>query len=149
MTGPRTKNKILQARIPDDLDDELRDRSAELGLSVSSLVRNVLMNTFNLVDGVVSDSARIVGRRQEAVPGRPVAVNAESESPASSEASPVVAWQEVILNLNAVCHECNTILPRGQRAACGVPASPQPMVLCLNCLSSLVEADSHQPQTED
>ena len=146
MTGQRTKNKILQARIPDDLDDELRDRSAELGLSVSSLVRNVLMNTFNLVDGVVSDSARIVGRRQEAVPGRSVSVSAESEMPASP---PVVAWQEVILNLNAVCHECNTILPRGQRAACGVPASPQPSVLCLNCLSHLVEADSHQPQLEE
>lgn len=148
MTGTRTKNKILQARIPDDLDDELRDRSAELGLSVSSLVRNVLMNTFNLVDGVVSDSVRIAGGRKKDSPEGSSTPKTESESRVSSEATPVIAWQEVILNLNAVCHECNTILPKGQRAACGVPASTQPTVLCLDCLAELVESGNHSQREE-
>lgn len=140
MTGTRTKNKILQARIPDELDDELRDRSAEMGLSVSSLVRNVLMNTFNLVDGVVSDSVRIAGRmRTGELPSADSP--AWEESSTSPDAVSVVAWQEVILNLNAVCHECNTILPKGQRAAIGVPASSQPKVLCLDCLGELLNSD--------
>ena len=141
MTGNRTKNKILQARIPDELDGELRDRSAELGLSVSRLVRNVFMNTFNLVDCVVSDSVLIACRLRTDEPHPAESPGMESESSTSSDAVSVVAWQEVILNLNAVCNECNTLLPKGQRAACGVPASSRPKVLCLDCLGERVNAD--------
>ena len=54
-----TKDRVLQARIPEQLDDELRDRAEQLGLSVSTIVRNALSHTFDLVEGVVSDSAQI------------------------------------------------------------------------------------------
>ena len=68
----RTKGKVLQARIPEDLDEELRDRAATLGLSVSTIVRNVLMHTFDLVEGVVTDSAQLArlsrGRGQAPAP---------------------------------------------------------------------------------
>jgi len=148
MARSRTKSKILQARIPDDLDGELRGRSAELGLSVSSLVRNVLMNTFNLVDDVVSDSSRIAGRRQMQEHDQTAAVDTDLLPPAFEGATRVIAWQEVILNLNAVCHECNAILTRGERAAFGVPASPQANVLCLECLGRLVQNGGHQQAEE-
>ena len=54
-TKPRrqTKDKVLQARIPENLDEQLRDSAHDLGLSVSTIVRNVLLNTFNLVEEVV------------------------------------------------------------------------------------------------
>mgnify|MGYP001821417006 CR=1 FL=1 len=55
----KTKDRVLQARIPEELDEELRDRAEQLGLSVSSIVRNVLSHTFDLVEGVVTDSAQI------------------------------------------------------------------------------------------
>jgi hypothetical protein len=44
----QTKDRVLQARIPEQLDEELRDRAEQLGLSVSTIVRNVLLNTFDL-----------------------------------------------------------------------------------------------------
>ena len=57
-TTRQTKDRVLQARIPRHLDDELREHAEQLGLSVSTVVRNVLLNTFQLVEGVVADSTR-------------------------------------------------------------------------------------------
>ena len=54
-----TKDRVLQARIPEHLDDELRNRAGQLGLSVSTIVRNILLHTFDLVEGVVTDSTQI------------------------------------------------------------------------------------------
>lgn len=45
----------------------MRERAEQLGLSVSTVVRNVLLNTFDLVEGVVADSAeiaRVIQKRQ-------------------------------------------------------------------------------------
>ena len=53
------KEKVLHARISETLDQELRTKAASLGLSVSNLVRNILLNTFGLVEDVLSDSASI------------------------------------------------------------------------------------------
>lgn len=61
------KDRVLQARIPSHLDEELRERAEQLGLSVSTVVRNVLLHTFDLVEGVVADSAeiaRVIQKRQ-------------------------------------------------------------------------------------
>ena len=59
-TKPRqTKDRVLQARIPRHLDEELRGHAEHLGLSVSTVVRNVLLNTFELVEGVVADSTNL------------------------------------------------------------------------------------------
>ncbi|MEP5766719.1 MAG: hypothetical protein ABJ308_19125 [Halieaceae bacterium] len=121
----QTKDRVLQARIPEQLDEELRDRAEQLGLSVSSIVRNVLLNTFDLVEGVVADSAQIA----RAMQGREkTAADAEAE---------VIGWQEATLNRNAICQQCNAILPMGERAAVGVPVQASPVVLCLDCLAQL------------
>lgn len=123
----QTKDRVLQARIPEHLDDELRDRAEQLGLSVSTIVRNVLLHTFDLVEGVVTDSSQIA----RALTGRRAT---------PSEATPtdtVIGWQEAILNKNGVCDECNAILPVGERAAIGVPTGERATLLCLDCLVSL------------
>jgi len=130
------KPRVLQARIPEHLDEELRGRAEQLGLSVSTVVRNVLLNTFNLVEDVVSDSARIA----RAVQGRnPAAATHAGRAPESYPASPeaVIGWQELTLNRNGVCENCNTILMRGDRAAIGLPTGPRPTLLCLACLANL------------
>lgn len=131
-----TKDRVLQARIPEDLDEQLRDRAEQLGLSVSSIVRNVLLHTFDLVEGVVSDSAQLAqvvqGRRARA-----------STSPAAPETS-VVGWQEAVLNQNGVCEQCNAILTRGERAAVGVPVQARPVLLCLTCLAAMASG-KHSP----
>jgi plasmid stability protein len=133
----RTKDRVLQARIPEDLDEELRDRAATLGLSVSTIVRNVLMHTFDLVEGVVTDSAQLArlsrGRDQAPSPR----ASQEQESTASLQPAAVIAWQRAVLNLNAICDQCNAVLHKGDEAAIGIPLPARPVFLCLDCLAGL------------
>ncbi len=132
-----TKDRVLQARIPEHLDEELRERAEQLGLSVSTIVRNTLLHTFNLVEGVVADSAQLARAAQ----GRGKAAGApKRSSPQSVEAETgieVIGWQEAILNRNGICDKCNTILPTGERAAIGIPVQARPALLCLACLAGL------------
>jgi hypothetical protein len=122
-----TKDRVLQARIPEQLDDELRERAEKLGLSVSTVVRNVLLHTFDLVEGVVTDSTQIAK-----------ALTGWDSAPSDPDTEPtVVGWQEAILNRNGVCEQCNVILPAGQRAAIGVPTGSRVTLLCPECLSTL------------
>jgi hypothetical protein len=123
----QTKDRVLQARIPEQLDEELRDRAEQLGLSVSTIVRNVLLNTFDLVEGVVIDSSHIA----RALTGR------DTASPAPDTEDTVIGWQELILNKNGVCEACNVILPVGERAAIAVPTGPRAALLCMECLAAL------------
>jgi len=130
----QTKDRVLQARIPEHLDEELRGRAEQLGLSVSTIVRNILLHTFDLVEGVVTDSskiARVLTRRDTA------------SSDPNTEAA-VIGWQEAILNRNGVCEQCNVILPVGQRAAIGVPTGARATLLCLECLAALSSSADDQ-----
>ena len=137
----QTKDRVLQARIPRQLDEELRDHAEQLGLSVSTVVRNVLLNTFQLVEGVVTDSTKLAraiqGRKPRTPPHRLVA-------PAEADGADdlVLGWQEAVLNLNGTCDHCNCILHKGERAAVGVPAQARPVLLCLSCLAALAKPDS-------
>ena len=131
----KTKDKVLQARIPEQLDDELRDRAEHLGLSVSTIVRNVLLNTFNLVEGVVSDTAQL-GRAAQ-----------NKAAPQVNEEPEVVAWQEAVLNQNGVCDQCNTILAKGEIGAVGIPVQARPVLLCLPCLAALSK-QTDQPSAD-
>ena len=134
----QTKDRVLQARIPEQLDEELRDRAEQLGLSVSTVVRNVLLHTFELVEGVVTDSAqlaRTIGGREPLSPPRP-ALEAPDPAAPSGE-TPVIGWQEAVLNMNGICDTCNAILTIGERAGVGVPMQARPVLLCMDCLSAL------------
>ena len=126
----QTKDRVLQARIPEKLDEELRTHAEQLGLSVSTIVRNVLLHTFDLVEGVVTDSSQIA----RALTGR-------GSAPSDPDTEPeVIGWQEAILNRNGVCEQCNAILPAGQRAAIGVPTGSRATLLCLECLAAMSSA---------
>jgi hypothetical protein len=110
-------------------------------LSVSTVVRNVLLSTFGLVEDIVTDSANIAlaitgedttprgdhARRRGGPPAATAAVVAD-----------VLGWQEATLNVNAVCARCNAVLRRGTRAAIGVRERPGPRaILCERCLGKL------------
>ena len=136
--GKTKKDRVLQARIPEQLDEELRDRAEDLGLSVSTVVRNVLLHTFNLVEGVVSDSAQIA----RVIQGRPAAT--ASDSPPAQANGGVIGWQQTILNRNGVCEQCNAILAKGDSAAVGLPIQVRPVLLCTACLASLSEKEDVQ-----
>lgn len=54
------KDRLIQTRVPQDLESTLKDEARKRRLSVSHLIRNVLEDTFNLVDNVVNEVDRVV-----------------------------------------------------------------------------------------
>lgn len=121
------KKRVIHTRVPESLDRELREKASTLGVSVSNLVRNVLLNAFGLVGDIVADGAR-------------VAESARTAGPASfgEAASGVIGWQELMLGVNAICVTCNNVLQKGSSAAIAVTEGPGARpVLCLTCLEEL------------
>jgi hypothetical protein len=134
------KERVLHTRVPESLDRHLKSRARGLGLSVSTVVRNVLLNTFGLVEDIVTDSTNIA----LALTGEDLSADAagrrgRNNPPAGDRAeSDVVAWQEAVLNVNAVCDQCNAVLRKGARAAIGVRERPGPRaILCPRCLDGV------------
>ena len=135
------KERVLHTRIPEALDEEIKAQAREFGVSVSNLVRNILRNTFGLVGDVVEDTAditrRALGEEPEARGPEAAGPVRESSAPAPGP-SPIVGWQQITLNLNAVCAECNAILEKGTDAAAAVGGDPTaPTVICPSCLEEL------------
>jgi hypothetical protein len=60
MTDQKRKDRLIQTRVPQDLESTLKDEARRRRLSVSHLIRNVLEDTFNLVDNVVVEVDRVV-----------------------------------------------------------------------------------------
>ncbi len=130
------KERVLHTRVPESLDRHIKHRARRLGMSVSTVVRNVLLTTFGLVEDIVNDSTDIALAitGQENVPTRSRSRSVPGDPPASE----IVGWQEAVLNVNAVCERCNTILPLGSRAAIGIRERPGPRaIICAQCLASL------------
>jgi ribosomal protein L40E len=135
------KERVLHTRVPPSLDDQLKQRARTLGMSVSTIVRHVLLNTFGLVEDIVTDStnaALSLGGQEPLKPlGRDRRRSRESDD-GGSDAADVIAWQEAVLNLNAVCGRCNAVLRKGSRAAIGVRERPGPRaILCRKCLGAV------------
>lgn len=136
--APERKERVLHTRVPDTLDKHIKRRARSLGMSASTVVRNVLLTTFGLVEDIVSDSTDIaLAVAGHESPSRRERGKGRSASVADS-ASEVVAWQEAVLNLNAVCDQCNAILQKGSRAGIGVREQPGPRaIICPQCLAAL------------
>ena len=140
------KERVLHTRVPESLDRHLKHRARRLGMSVSTVVRHVLLNTFGLVEDIVNDSTAVALALTGSAPeppapgGRPTrAAAARDEEPRGGE---VLAWQGAILNVNAVCAHCNAILRKGIRAALGVCQGVGPrVIICQRCL----ERVEHEP----
>lgn len=130
------KERVLHTRVPERLEAELKERAADLGVSVSNLVRNVLTHAFGLVGDIVADGAQVArsagGARRPAAPGAP----AGPAAPVSPR--DVLGWQPIVMNKNAVCAACNDILARGADGAVAVTdvAGGRPIV-CPRCLEEI------------
>ena len=149
------KEKVLHTRISESLDGEIRDHASQLGVSVSNLVRNVLQNTFGLVGDIVADSTNIAasakGPKQSASGDAPVMGRVSpatgGPTPQPAAAPLVLGWQEALLALNGVCDCCNTLLPKGTRAAIALYEGTGPRTFrCLTCVKAALE---HEPETKE
>ncbi len=123
------KERVIHTRVPESLEAELRKRAENLGMSVSNLVRNVLGHAFGLVGDVVADSHAVARAAKGAI--------APDAKPVSS-VDDVLAWQAMVLAKNAVCAQCNELLPKGTDAAIGVAEhGGSRVVICSSCLEEV------------
>ena len=136
------KERVIHTRISESLDEEIRERASRLGLSVSNLVRNVLLNTFGLVEDIVADSAGIARSSRQRAEGAPRSAQRRRHEADSAADAGILGWQEAILNRNAVCDSCNTILNNG--AAAGIAVTEEPgwkTILCKPCLDKRISEE--------
>ena len=137
------KDQLVQTRVPGELSETLREAAKKNRVTVSQLIRNVLEDTFELVDNVVDEAVHLGNtvrrdalRIAESAKGR----GKRASSPAGSDPlAEVDAWQEVLLNKDVVCAQCARVVTRGSKAAFGVGSdSTAPKLwLCAVCAGSL------------
>ena len=129
--GRERKERVIHTRVPESLDEEIRERAQSLGISVSNLVRNVLRNAFGLVEDVIADGAS-------------VARSARGEGPLEEgEERPirpgrVLGWPPLVPEMQALCSRCNAILPRNREAWLAVTERPgeAPVFHCADCVEN-------------
>lgn len=165
-TEDERKDRVIQTRVPKDLESTLKDAAERKRMTVSHLIRNVLEDTFRLVDGIVADSSALVenvardarklaatargegrtGDKAEDKPADNVAGEAETTAPVELSVDPldaVDAWQDVIVNRPGQCAACGMELVRGQRAFRGITSQPTgaglspALWLCPACIEKL------------
>ncbi len=128
------KAKVLHTRIPESLEDAIKDRARRMRIPVSNLVRNVLEQTFQLVEDVVDDSLQIANAaRRGAERVREAAVGARRPD------TDIYGWQELVLNRDERCRDCWTELDRGGKAYRGLSERPgtEPVFLCAACVAKI------------
>lgn len=150
------KDRLIQTRVPEKLETTLKEEARRQRTTVSQIIRHLLEDTFQLVDGVVanvdqivSDSARLaqhVGRdvrRLSESQEADVAACGEPLPDAAEQLARVQAWNQVVLNQAVPCTRCGAELPRGGKAYLGLSddaAAPRAW-LCAEAVASLGEGD--------
>jgi len=121
--------------VSEQLDEELREKAAGLGVSVSNLVRNILLNTVEMVEDLVADSgsiARAASKDKSQVP-----------TTVASQEPQLLGWQELELHLNALCDVCNAVLTKGSTAKVAVFSAPAPPIFrCPLCVANVLSEES-------
>ncbi len=150
------KDRLVQTRVPEKLETTLKDEARRRRTSVSQMIRNILEDTFHLVDGVVANVEEIVSdsvdlaqqvgrdvrRHRSGAPTPAVPADApcrEALPDAGDRLSAVQAWNEVILNRPVECVKCGAELSRGGKAFLGLSDDPsRPRVwLCAPAVQAL------------
>ncbi len=136
MADAERKDKLVQTRVPGDLDETLREEAKKKRVSVSQLIRNVLEDTFDLVDNVVAETVSF-GQTVKR-DARRIAESAQglrSSPPPVHAIDTVYAWQRVILNRPGVCENCGKSLAKGADGMVGLNEDPSapPVWRCLSC----------------
>lgn len=161
MEPDRPKDRIVQTRVPRDLETTLKREARRRRLTVSHLIRNVLEDAFQLVDGVVAnvdalvdDSVELVRRvgsdarraagvaRREATRGEaPADPGAAPETGSDTDLSHVFAWNHVVLNRATSCSRCGRAMARGSEAHTGLSDEPghARAWLCGDCIDALAD----------
>ena len=128
------KDRVLHTRIPESLEDAIKSKARRLRIPVSNLVRNVLEQTFQLVEDVVGDGLEIASTaRRGAERVREAATRVRSPD------AGIYGWQDMILNRDERCRDCGGELDRGTRGYRGLSDQPNaaPVFLCPGCVGQI------------
>lgn len=119
----RRKDRVLNTRIPEELDREIREQAERLDLSVSEFVRDVLQRTVNLVGNLSGNVENLVnGIRDDVEEFRQLADPAAAvrEAAIRSLRRSVVGWQALRLSRPARCAVTGKELVAGAAAHIGI-----------------------------
>jgi hypothetical protein len=133
------KSRVIQTRVPQDLEDTLKDAAEQKRMTVSHYIRHVLEDTFSLVDGIVQDSSTLMENASR--DAKRLAARAKGEAPTEEEVKEALmeqvdAWQDVIVNKPSTCLGCDTELKRGKKAFRGIGQTEEVLWLCQECIES-------------
>jgi hypothetical protein len=156
---------LIQTRVPGRIESVLKEEAQKRRLTVSHLIRNILEDTFQLVDNVVvgagdiakdsamlaeqvaQDAGKIVATVRGAARDAKKIVSTARDAPREEAEAPrdpsrfahILAWNQVIANRLVECGGCAKHIPRGGVAHVGLSTDPQapPAWLCPDCLSRL------------
>jgi hypothetical protein len=161
------KDRLIQTRVEEDLDETLRAAAKQQRVTVSQLIRNVLHDTFKMIDDVVvnttnltesvkRDARRIAASAQgfaseeEAaaakaarlaapVASSPVASSALVASATAEALDSALAWQQVVMGRERPCARCGTPLAKGDQGFLGVLEDPTAPrpFICPGCATAL------------
>lgn len=119
----RRKDRVLNTRIPEELDREIREQAERLDLSVSEFVRDVLQRTVNLVGNLSGNVENLVnGIRDDVEEFRQLADPAAAvrEAAIRSLRRSVVGWQSLRLSRPTRCAVTGKELAAGAAAHIGI-----------------------------
>ncbi len=144
------KDRLIQARVPRELEANIKEEARRRRMTVSQFIRNILEDTFFLVDDVVTNVDQLVSdsvglARQVQRDARRVVASVrgdeepQAEAPLDEDAPAtrpadepettaaggdsldhVYAWNEVVLHREVRCSRCGGALVRGQRGFAGL-----------------------------
>ena len=125
----KRKEDYLGARVPKELKERVITRAEELGIPVSTLIRNVLEEAF---DGGGGESG---GSNS---PKRVYLQNINSSMVAANRFPMVLGWDDIRLNRAMECSGCGKGLEPGSYVTLGIAApGEERILLCDICKESL------------
>lgn len=121
----KRKDRILNARIPAELDRELREQARRLDMPVSQLVRDVLSRTVDLLGNLTGNVEALVTNLAEDVDGLrragdPATDGAAATNGAGDLLDDVVGWQPIEAHRATTCAIDGHTIAAGERAWLGV-----------------------------
>jgi len=145
------KDRLIQTRVPEDLETTLKEEAERRRLTVSHLIRSVLEDSFQLVDDVVSDFDKVVtgsvGLARNVSRNARKLAQAGTAGTAGTGARPnwdrnlddIYGWNELVLHRAAKCKRCGEAIDRGERAFVGLGDKPRRtrVWLCRSCMETL------------
>jgi hypothetical protein len=143
------KDRLIQARVPRELEGVVKEAARRNRLTVSQLIRNLLEDTFEIVNTVVDEVDHLVADSAEIVENvrrgarRVREASTRSAAPAEDALAHVCAWNPVVLNRAVECSKCGRAIRTGENGFAGLSDEPGSRApgsrawLCLECAERL------------